>query len=183
MEHSLTDNKIPKDCIFIIDDFISEEDCDEIIKKIDLNAKTEHVTVNQRTNVKAKVVGSDIDLELSNKYMVERIRALCDDLYSKHKLPLKSFYTVEFKRIYGPTRLHMDYTYHESPPDLRCLSAIVALNSNYEGGELIFPVQNRTIKLKKGQLIAFPPYWTHPHYTNDLKNNTFRYTATIWFAQ
>lgn len=183
MEHSLTDNKIPKDCIFIIDDFISEEDCNEIIKEIDLNANVDDVMKNKYTNLKAKVMSDDIDLYLTTKYMTERTRTLCNDLYSKYNLPLKRFYTMEFKKIYGNTKPHIDYIYHNTPTDLRCLSTIVALNSNYEGGELIFPVQNRTIKLKRGQLIAFPPYWTHPHYTNDLKNDTFRYTATIWFAQ
>ena len=64
--------------------------------------------------------------------------------------------------------------------EIRNMSIIIALNEDYDGGELCFPEQDFTIKLRKGQAVAFPPYWTHPHYTNELKNNTYRYTINTW---
>ena len=63
------------------------------------------------------------------------------------------------------------------------MSVIIALNDDYEGGELVFPNQDVVVKLKKGQAVAFPPYWTHPHYTNEPLNGTFRYTVNTWLTE
>ena len=63
---------------------------------------------------------------------------------------------------------------------IRKLTMIIALNSNYEGGEIEFPTQNVKIKMKQGDLIAFPPYWTHEHFVNSPCNDTYRYTINLW---
>ena len=44
------------------------------------------------------------------------------------------------------------------------MSVIIALNDDYEGGEFYFPKQDYKVKLKKGDIICFPPYHTHPLY-------------------
>jgi hypothetical protein len=68
--------------------------------------------------------------------------------------------------------------------DVRKISVIIALNGDYEGGEFYFPSQGiDKIKLKKGQAILFPPYWTHPHGVNKPENNTFRYTINTWLLE
>jgi predicted 2-oxoglutarate/Fe(II)-dependent dioxygenase YbiX len=94
----------------------------------------------------------------------------------------------QLRKIHGPTREHVDditgnntsntYNAHE----LRIYSMIIALNSDYDGGEFHFPEQKTIIKLKAGQAILFPPYWTHPHYTGEL-NGTFRYTINTWITR
>lgn len=63
---------------------------------------------------------------------------------------------------------------------IRALSTIVGLNGDYDGGELQFPEQDVSIKIKEGEIVCFPPYWTHPHKTTTLLNNTKRYTITCW---
>ena len=70
----------------------------------------------------------------------------------------------QFRKIFGETRLHYDgiKSYNEDTNE-RFLSVIICLNDDYEGGEICFPVQNRIIKMKKGDILAFPPYWTQPH--------------------
>ena len=62
------------------------------------------------------------------------------------------------------------------------MAVIIALNGDYDGGQFYFPNQDVTIKLKKGQIITFPPFWTHPHATKTLENNTFRYTINTWLC-
>ena len=87
----------------------------------------------------------------------------------------------QFRKIFGETRLHCDGIKSSARPESeRFLSVIICLNDDYEGGEICFPVQNRIIKMKKGDILAFPPYWTHPHYSNDLLNITYRYTINTW---
>jgi hypothetical protein len=63
---------------------------------------------------------------------------------------------------------------------VRELGTIIGLNGDYEGGELQFPEQDVSIKIKEGEIVCFPPYWTHPHKTTELLNNTKRYTITCW---
>ena len=90
---------------------------------------------------------------------------------------------LQYRKIYGKTKYHIDATDCAVSGKIRIFSCIIALNDDYDGGELIFPVQSRKIKLKRGQIVAFPPYWTHPHYTNELENGTFRYTINNWLLE
>lgn len=57
------------------------------------------------------------------------------------------------------------------------MSVIMCLNHDYDGGEFVFPTQNYSVNLKKGDIIAFPPDWTHP------LNGTYRYTVNTWLYQ
>ena len=94
---------------------------------------------------------------------------------------------VRLRKIYDATKIHCDGIVHNpSNPcfenNVRVFSTIIALNSNYEGGELCFPNQGVEIKLEAGDAILFPPYRTHLHYTNRL-NGTFRYTINTWLCE
>jgi predicted 2-oxoglutarate/Fe(II)-dependent dioxygenase YbiX len=95
--------------------------------------------------------------------------------------------SVLLRKIYDATKIHCDGIVH-NPSNLcfennvRVFSTIIALNSDYEGGELCFPNQDVKIKLEAGDAIVFPPYRTHPHYTNAL-NGTFRYTINTWLCE
>tara|TARA_B110000444_G_C18621478_1_gene492376 strand:+ start:85 stop:732 length:648 start_codon:yes stop_codon:yes gene_type:complete len=103
-----------------------------------------------------------------------------------------NYYEMHLRKIDGPTRSHVDgvignatptpSNYINKPTDRRLFSVIVALNSDYEGGEFIFPKQDVSVKLKAGEALIFPPYWTHPHSTNEL-NGTFRYTINSWLYE
>jgi predicted 2-oxoglutarate/Fe(II)-dependent dioxygenase YbiX len=48
--------------------------------------------------------------------------------------------------------------------DFSGLSMVGCLTDDYEGGKLIFPRQNVTYRLEKGDIIVFPGGLTHPHY-------------------
>ena len=106
------------------------------------------------------------------------------------------------RKIYGPTRPHIDglkldkvfnkthfQQYSESrkvtmnSTIIRNSSAIFTLNDNYDGGIFKFPYYDISIKLKKGSVIIFPPYWTHKHETTELLNKTFRYTLNTWYGE
>ena len=88
------------------------------------------------------------------------------------------------RKIYGETQLHTDevranytnYFFNQT----RCLAAIIALNDNFEGGVFKFPHQNIEHKMKKGSVILFPPFWTHPHQITTVGENKYRYTITTW---
>ena len=86
------------------------------------------------------------------------------------------------------------YEYHAYNPGQRCYlhsdgetqneflryaSVIIQLSDNKEGGELIFPNQNKTIKSEAGKLIVFPPYGGYAHYVTP--STTMREVLVAWF--
>jgi hypothetical protein len=93
------------------------------------------------------------------------------------------------RKIYGPTRDHKDglqvNNINNVLPNnkIRVYSLIIALNDDYDGGEIYFRNQGFKHKLKKGEIIVFPPYWTHPHFTFPLLNSTYRYTINTWLYE
>ena len=177
--------KMPSDHIIIIDNFISSEICDSIVKEIESKATIDELKMNSDTNVKCKSIPRDINDKLvSSPFVNNQFVNLAKKINLEYGINIQSINIPNYRKIYGNTRIHVDGVSDGlGKTDKRTLSAIVSLNNDYEGGEIVFPIQNREIKLEKGQIILFPPYWTHPHYTNDLKNDTFRYTINSWFLE
>jgi hypothetical protein len=59
------------------------------------------------------------------------------------------------------------------------MSVLIYLNDDYEGGEIVFPKQNLSIKPKAGMLIAFPGNTMYPHSVQPCYGN-LRYTISLW---
>ena len=99
-----------------------------------------------------------------------------------HQIP--KFDEIVFRKIHGATRLHTDGIYgSDDAREARCdriLSCIIAFNDNYTQGHFCFPKNELNIKLNTGDILLFPPYWTHPHYTTEPIDD-YRYTSTFWF--
>lgn len=107
-------------------------------------------------------------------------------------LKISSFTPLVFRQIFGATDVHVDQMFNffiddenERPfvfkNEVRVLSAILALNGDYGGGEFCFPAQNVKIKLDRGECVLFPPFWTHPHHVEAPKERSYRYTIHTWF--
>ena len=180
-----------KDKIFHIKNVISEECCEYLTKTIDCykkyGKKLDHGGDN---NIKSDVIGihtiKDDNIKFNcHEIIHETLKVILSTLPKDVSHLKSSSYVeeVELRKIWGETREHADGPFGGSVPHPRVLSVIVALNSDYDGGELCFPEHDFKIKLKAGEALLFPPYWTHPHYTNVLKNNTYRYTITTWFCE
>lgn len=176
--------KRPHHQIFVFDDVVPEDVCERVKRLIDSEAQDETLT-NPGTNVQCKslILNNRIESNLYNTITVimskisERMRDYCVDTFSD------CGYLI--RKIHGPTECHTDSMLDYNQPTvsskmIRNLTITIALNSDYNGGEFCFPCQNFKIKLKRGQVIAFPPFWTHPHYTNDLHDGTYRYTINTW---
>jgi predicted 2-oxoglutarate/Fe(II)-dependent dioxygenase YbiX len=97
------------------------------------------------------------------------------------------------RKIYGETRLHIDniseiydnvnFIKENKKGDYKMIrnsSMVFTLNDDYEGGMFNFPYYDITVKLKKGSVIIFPPFWTHEHQVYKVENNTYRYTLSTW---
>lgn len=176
----------PKDDIYLIENLILNKHCDIIRENLDKYATVEEKVFNELTNVKS-YVSEDPHLIVSRTMSNEIIKPLMSKIKTileyKYYILVEGYQKIELRKIYGDTKFHIDDV-HQKKNDfssVRQIACIICLNDDYDGGELVFPCQNRRIKLKKGQILLFPPYWTHPHYSEKLENGTFRYTLNTWF--
>lgn len=168
-------------------EFIDESLCDELIHYIN-NVKDFHIEKWQKAcNVNCKFIRINNNHHFDNK-LFNVIGNFIQYMLNTYNINSKGDSGYCLRKIYGPTRQHADglFEYTNEPMSiykLRNLSIIIALNDDYEGGQFYFPSQDRVIKLKKGQLIAFPPYWTHPHTVFAPLNGTYRYTINTWLYE
>jgi len=185
-----------KDNIFVFDDIISDEICNDCISIIDRYAVNDESEYIKDTKVKANSfmlndsTSQTIEYEIRkdiNEKLYGIMNKLIHSICKKRNLTITSDSGFQFRKIYGETQMHTDgifRSYGESIEfgEARLMAVIIALNGDYDGGQFYFPNQDVTIKLKKGQIITFPPFWTHPHATKTLENNTFRYTINTWLC-
>ena len=62
----------------------------------------------------------------------------------------------------------------------RTLSAILYLNDDYVGGELVFPELDLVIKPKAGDLLLFPSNFSYVHKAAPITSGT-KYSVVTWF--
>jgi hypothetical protein len=90
------------------------------------------------------------------------------------------------RKIYGGTKRHIDGVHSKTSGFknfVRCLSIIIVLNDDYDGGVFCFPNQGLKFRVQKGQAILFPPYWTHPHSVTSVSEGQARYTINTWILE
>jgi len=182
----------PSNDIYLFSNVFSEDMCNKLIDYINKNAK-DRLKHEYGENVQGQEKEISIDDPFYNP-ITSKIIDISKFIREKYYVPVAGFdnqglkENINIRKIDGPTKIHMDGpgfnmgNGNKTIPikHIRSLSLIIALNGDYDGGEIVFPCQNFKTKLKQGEAIVFPPYWTHPHYTEDLKNNTFRYTINTW---
>ena len=130
---------------------------------------------------------------------IQIVKSIFQEL--NHRLMFDYSSGFMLRKIYGSTRNHCDGPQsginrnsslkfiNERDTDklnvhyIRNSSCIFTLNDDYEGGEFFFSYHNIKLKLKKGSLLCFPPYWSHTHEVSEPTNNTYRYTISTWFCE
>lgn len=179
-----------KDDIYLLDNMIPDKICDTLRNYIDRNVIGKEKDYNPHTNVNAHICSKPYISESGFFYkkIFEPMFHNIVKLFSKkYMIRFTTHEPLKLRKIFGETRLHSDNVYQPTRDGrrepTRVLSCVICLNDDYVGGELVFPCQNRKIKLKKGQVLLFPPYWTHPHCSEKLEDNTFRYTINTWLVE
>jgi hypothetical protein len=86
--------------------------------------------------------------------------------------------------LYSPNEVchfHADYEFTEDTEQsfLRYASVTLHLNTVHNGGELVFPAQNKQIKTEEGKIVIFPPYGMFGHYTTPSEEP--REVIVTWF--
>jgi hypothetical protein len=114
-----------------------------------------------------------------------------DVIYPRYKPQYRSGDTGYEYHMYEPG--HMCHVHADSevifenknplenkPTFLRYASIVVHLNTPNNGGEIVFPTQNKTIKTEAGKVVIFPPYGMFQHYTTP--SDDLREVLVTWFV-
>tara|TARA_B100000925_G_scaffold286139_1_gene263424 strand:+ start:158 stop:805 length:648 start_codon:yes stop_codon:yes gene_type:complete len=181
-------------CIFVIKNILDTSFCKTFINYID-SCKTYELDYGEEENVKGyqvELFKSHIDINNAKQKLIYKfITDVLINIYIKCivniMLKIKSeifgaelpkFDSILIRKITDATKIHYDGILNGD--EIRCLTCIMALNDDYENGRIYFEEQNVNFKLDRGDVLLFPPYWTHNHSVEKPLNN-YRYTITFWF--
>jgi len=186
----------PGSNIFTVADVFTEEECNEIVNFIIKNSSLwgeRNVGPGSYNFVECKfLVLNDlikreiyVAKELDN-LIFKRVNMLLTALREISNFTGTQDDGYTLRKIFGGTNLHIDGVHSKTggfKNFVRCLSIIIVLNDDYDGGIFNFPKQNLKLKVKKGEAIMFPPYWTHPHSVTSVGEGQARYTVNTWILE
>lgn len=118
--------------------------------------------------------------ELDSKLHSIMVKINKEILAQRYKPQFNSADTGYEYHLYNPgdiCHIHADGEVQKNY--LRYASVVLQLTTNTDGGDLIFPSQNKTIKTEKGKLVIFPPYGMYSHYVTP--SLTAREVIVSWF--
>lgn len=169
---------------------LSSEFCQTAIEKfnnssekiVDYETKDQEAS-DHRRSPKIHISTSDDWIQeerLLESRLLSAVRLFLKDFEIYPAMSCSGFEMVEYPPGRGAD-IHVDgpITGPENP--IRALSAVFFVNSIRRGGFLKFPRQNRTIKPEMGNLVLFPPFFSHPHLTMPAQGEP-RYVFVTWLT-
>jgi hypothetical protein len=170
-------------CELIVDFFMSKS---ESWKEIDVMSSARSNLDCNFLTVKKFITPGSIAEEIDNLIFkrINAVLAAFRDIRPDFKGIRDDGYTL--CKIYGGTKRHVDGVHSkvsENSNFVRAMSLIIVLNDDYDGGIFNFPAQNLKFKVKKGEVVMFPPYWTHPHSVTSVGEGQARYTINTWILE
>ena len=167
--------------ILKLDNIIPDDLCDACIKfyKRSETHDMKEIYNNHVSAYSTYVNAMERDLEVAiHSALTKFIQAYIDfcPTYKPH-----SHTGYHIRKVYGATDMHWDNVFDGVSSAVRNLSIIAGLNSDFEEGVFNFPQQNYQTRLLRGQAIAFPVYFTHPHEVSSPKG--YRYTINTWATE
>jgi hypothetical protein len=141
------------------------------------------------TNRDGKTVGISTEPELKeiDRYLHALFVKVQEDIVAKRYKPEypsgDSGYAYHLYRPGDICHYHKDGEFSDpTQPEtlLRYASVTLHLNTVKEGGELVFPAQNKKVKTEAGKIVIFPPYGMFGHYTTPSEEP--REVVVTWFV-
>lgn len=173
--------------IIEIPNFINSDDLNKI-----RNASRNFLP-NQKTTVynrdgKTVNISTTPELKEVDDYLCSLFSNLQKDVISHRFKPYPTFLSGDSGyeyHMYQPGEIchyHSDYEFSLDGPNfkLRYATVIVHLNDVADGGELIFPSQNKKVTTEAGKVVIFPPYGMYGHYTTPSSEQ--REVIVTWFT-
>lgn len=160
--------------IKIINNFLSKEKCDSIIKFLDSKEYVEHILqIDDKNNPTVKRKSY---MGIDEAYIQQtNVKDIVENTYDI-KVTSGSAHIAKWE-VGQKLELHVDDLGRTSHNHM---ATILYLNDDYGGGEIEFPTYNLTLKLNTGSLIMFPGNMNYPHLVKPITYG-FRYTMPMWF--
>ena len=167
-----------------------EEECNKFINFFEKNKDYHHKRLEGEGGKYVK--DTEIFMEFSNRdvfaHIIGNTLSLGIEEYRKEYSFIDSgeYWGVEnrykiqrYKPDEGYFALHCE---NAGVPEFlkRILAWTIYLNDVKDGGYTEFPVQNRRIQPRRGDVVIFPAYFTHPHRGITSKTQT-KYILTGWY--
>ena len=169
-----------RDSIYKIDGISFELDkCDNYVKFIEEYNETDEILLYEPPKISDDV--RDDWQKRINREILDNFKHLADLVRSNLKLTIYGDPGYIFQKFEGDSNITIDCIRDSNmdvvPKDkVKCLTIILALNDT----DLYFPKQDVSIKLKKGEIVIFPPYWTHPYKIRATDSNSVTYILKTW---
>jgi len=154
------------DYIQVYEDRISSELCDVIIGTYEHTDLWEHRGIGQENKIDNDLF--NILNKVGNEYVTKF--PLCSISHDS------GYELLRYKKGYF-YKLHIDKI---ASANDRTLSCIIALNDDYNGGEIAFFYRKKIIKLKRGSVLIFPSNFIYPHEVLPITSGE-RYSIVTWF--
>jgi hypothetical protein len=177
--------------IYTASNLMTNAQCDYIISYIERNSSLwKQRAVGYSSNVECNYITLDKsapEYDILDSFIfsiIGKVLTTISHIQPSFKGTQDDGYTL--RKIFGGTKKHVDGVHSKTSGFknfVRCLSIIVVLNDDYDGGIFNFPKQNLKLKVKKGEAIMFPPYWTHPHSVTSVGEGQARYTVNTWILE
>lgn len=148
--------------------------------------------VNNESNIKNQYRTSD-DLHITgsshNKHFAD-IDAECKKIIDTYLKSYKKDFNIH-DDVFGPEGFQLlkyesgsyfKSHYDSYPAVKRCISVLIYLNDDYEGGEIEFVHFNAKIKPKAGSLILFPSNYPYRHIAHPVTSGT-KYAIVTWLHE
>lgn len=169
-----------RDSIYKIDGINFELDkCDNYVKFIEEYNETGEILLFKIPKISDDA--RDDWQKRINREIAEKMNFLIPTVVSNLGLIIHDDTGYIFQKFKGDSNITIDRIRDDNmnvvPKDkLKCLTILVALNDT----DLYFPKQDVSIKLKKGEIVIFPPYWTHPYKIRATDSNSVTYILKTW---
>ena len=184
--YSLQDTPTRVDFPLEIENFLSPEDCNLLIKYYKKSPKRI-----------AKDIFWDARVAPCKNLTSNKVRRIVESLHYRIIGEACSYYNEKYlypdfsNIVYWGSNMvlkpHCD-NMHIYDPELehntaqRDYSAVLCLNEDYEGGHTIFPEHDKEYPGKTGRIIIFPSGRSHPHGVTEVTSGS-RYTFSMWMTK
>jgi predicted 2-oxoglutarate/Fe(II)-dependent dioxygenase YbiX len=140
-----------------------------------IEKSSDYKWVNHQTHVRTTIANS---LETSLYQIVRNYVDMYIDMHDPVRHPIRKITDLELNKY--PTGTKMKYHTDCDDDGYPFLTAIVLLNDNFEGGDIVF-WKDEVVKLEAGDLLLFPSMFAYPHRITEITEGT-RYSALYWIS-
>jgi len=124
---------------------------------------------------------SDADANLLLHKTINTLLDEMEKIYGGIAIRSGSSFRYNEYRIGHGYKKHIDRSHNSKATSDREISVVIGANSDYSGGDLIFPRQDLSIRVEAGDVIVFPSGYTHPHEVTPVTKGT-RKTIVTWLS-